>query len=113
MTDELSRGFCFRLLCLYDICQPAKTWDEKAELSPEGKNIVNKCLNEGKSVRYISELLEIPSSSIGSLKLRIQNRNSEENNPRSGRPPVVIERVYQIIERITKTNRRSCSSEIT
>ncbi|XP_060565907.1 uncharacterized protein LOC132724940 [Ruditapes philippinarum] len=50
---------------------------------------------------------------VGSLKKRIEHRDSIENIPRSSRKPTVTAREYRRLERLVKSNRRDSLQDIT
>ena len=49
-------------------------------------------LKQRNSIRKVSELLGIPPTTISSVKKSIEQRGSEENIKRSGRPRTLIDR---------------------
>lgn len=83
------------------------------ELSPEVKTIVFELYQEGHTIRGISELLQIPRSTVGCLVKRVGERGSVENQPRSGRPALITPRDYRKLERIVKVDRRKTLTDIT
>jgi hypothetical protein len=63
------------------------------ELGTEMKEIVWKLSEEGKTISYVADLLEIPKSTIGDRKKRYMERGSVKILKRSGRPSSVTTRV--------------------
>lgn len=83
------------------------------ELGVEIKEVIRKLTEEGYSIRWIADLLQIPKSTIGDVRKRIQARGSTDSLKRSGRKGFVSARDYRKLERLVKTNRRDSLSDIT
>ncbi|XP_062600651.1 uncharacterized protein LOC134262292 [Saccostrea cucullata] len=83
------------------------------ELSNQVKEIAWKLLQEGKTISYVSETLDVSRTTIASFKKRVERRGFIENIPRRGRKPVVTARDYRKLERLVKTHRRESLQDIT
>ena len=76
----MSRDFV--LVCfVYKIgCAQINMGRKGKELSVEVKEIAQKLLEEGKTIRHMAEVLSIPTSTIWSLKKRIKQRGPKKIN---------------------------------
>ncbi|XP_060564878.1 monocarboxylate transporter 5-like [Ruditapes philippinarum] len=68
------------------------------ELTLEVKQIAQKLFEEGKTIDFVSNTLNVLRSTVGSLKKRIEQRDSIVNIPKSGRKPTVTAREYRRLE---------------
>lgn len=105
---------CCRLLFSVS-CQKYefKTISRKGrELGMEVKNIIIDLIRNGHSRHKISDMFNIPKSTVIDVARKFFDRGFLENKPRSGRPAKMKERDYRGLERLVKTHRRESLSDI-
>lgn len=76
------------------------------ELSLEEKRIIEKLKNDGKSNIFIAKLLSRSKSAVGKYLKRRNDRGSETNKCRTGRPKSTTTRIDKRIRTIVDTNKR-------
>lgn len=105
---------CCRLLFSVS-CQKYefKTISRKGrELGMEVKNIIIDLIRNGHSRHKISDMFNIPKSTVIDVARKFFDTGFLENKPRSGRPAKMKERDYRGLERLVKTHRRESLSDI-
>lgn len=75
------------------------------ELGIEVKNIIE-LIRNGHSRHKISNMLNIPKSTVIDVARKFFDTGSVENKPRSGRPAKMKERDYRGLKWLVKTQRR-------
>lgn len=83
------------------------------ELGMEVKNVILDLIRNGHSRHKVSDMLNIPKSTVIDVARKFFDTGSVENKPRSGRPAKMKERDYRGLERLVKTHRRESLSDIT
>lgn len=84
----------------------------RKELSLEIKKLVIKAVQDKIPYRKISELYNISKPGISLLYKRFCQRNTVENNPRSGRPSVMSEKAERILVRYSKNDPRKSAVQL-
>ena len=90
-----------------------ETSRKSKELSTETKELVIKLYRKKERKSYISDLLDIPWSTIGSVVKKYRSTGTVENQPRKGRRKLFTTRDEVGLNRLVKKNRRAPLQEIT
>lgn len=82
------------------------------EFGMEVKNVIE-LIRNGHSRHKVSDMLNIPKSTVIDVARKFFDTGSVENNPRSGQPAKMKERDYHGLERLVKMHRWESLSDIT
>ena len=83
------------------------------ELTPFERGEIVGLSKGGHSIRKISEILNIPKSTVHDVITKYNEENCTDTIPRSGRPPILSERDKRQLGRIVRQNRKQAVEEIT
>ena len=86
---------------------------KKKKLTPEVKQTAADLYQQGRNVKDIAEILNIPRTTISYVIKKFRERGSTENSQRPGRPCLIQDRDYRQLERLVKNDRRAPLGEIT
>ena len=85
----------------------------RKQLSTDVKEVIVSMRNEGYTLQYIADTLNVPRGTFSDVVVRFKQRGSIENKPRSGRPRALDGRDERSLIRLARTNRKTPLAELT
>ena len=85
----------------------------RKQLSTDVKEVIVSMRNEGYTLQYIADTLNVPRGTVSDVVVRFKQRGSTENKSRSGRPRALDGRDERSLIRLARTNRKTPLAELT
>ena len=85
----------------------------RKQLSTDVKEVIVSMRNEGYTLQYIADTLNVPRGTVSDVVVRFKQRGSTENKSRSGRPRALDGPDERSLIRLARTNRKTPLAELT